>query len=335
MLILPKLWQREFPLTLFQIWGRSYGSFLGEKVEVYPRYVFIIKDGLGEVYRNPALTDAVNSIIIKKSQDDSQYLQRFYDDHLKLLEKLDEFYKQDNLTQKELSVFLNTLLEFWPGIYASWFIPPSESFNQEYKDLFLNFRKKIQHVEHEAHHLINRTIQSLNPELEEFVWAVSFQEVSTNKFPTKQALENRTSERIIVFEDEVINESAFQDVQLKYRFELERIMDGLTTKEIKGQIASPGKVVGKVRIVLKEADIERLKESDILVTSMTLPTFGQVMKKAAAFVTDEGGITSHAAINAREMNKPCIIGTKIGTQVLKDGEVVEVDADRGIIKILS
>jgi pyruvate,water dikinase len=58
------------------------------------------------------------------------------------------------------------------------------------------------------------------------------------------------------------------------------------------------------------------------------------MQKAAAFVTDEGGITCHAAIVARELKKPCIIATKIATKVLKDGDLVEVDANNSIIRIL-
>ncbi len=58
------------------------------------------------------------------------------------------------------------------------------------------------------------------------------------------------------------------------------------------------------------------------------------MKRAAAFVTDEGGITCHAAIVAREMKKPCVIGTKIATQIFKDGDMVEVDAQRGVVRII-
>ena len=58
------------------------------------------------------------------------------------------------------------------------------------------------------------------------------------------------------------------------------------------------------------------------------------MKNAAAILTDQGGITSHAAIISREMHIPCIVGTKIATQVLKDGDLVEVDADNGIVRIL-
>jgi pyruvate,water dikinase len=67
---------------------------------------------------------------------------------------------------------------------------------------------------------------------------------------------------------------------------------------------------------------------------MTTPDFVPAMKKAVAFITDEGGITSHAAIVARELKKPCIIGAKIATRALKDGDLIEVDANRGVVKIL-
>ena len=67
---------------------------------------------------------------------------------------------------------------------------------------------------------------------------------------------------------------------------------------------------------------------------MTTPEMVPIMKKASAFVTDEGGVTCHAAIISREMRKPCIIGTKVATQLLKDGDMVEVDANSGFVKIL-
>ena len=79
-------------------------------------------------------------------------------------------------------------------------------------------------------------------------------------------------------------------------------------------------------------DFNKLKEGEILVTTMTSVDFIAVMERASAFVTNEGGITSHASIIAREMNKPCVIGTKVATKVFKDGDKVEVDANKGIIK---
>ena len=85
---------------------------------------------------------------------------------------------------------------------------------------------------------------------------------------------------------------------------------------------------------MHEKEFKKMREGDILVTSMTRPEFVSIMKKAAAIVTNEGGITCHAAIISRELNTPCIISTRIGTQKLKDLDFVEVDANKGIIKII-
>lgn len=104
---------------------------------------------------------------------------------------------------------------------------------------------------------------------------------------------------------------------------------------ISGVTASGGKITGVVKIILKTTEQDKLKEGEILVTAMTTPNFLPAMKRAIAFITDEGGITCHAAIVAREMKKPCIIGTKIATSTLKNGDVVEMDADKGIIRKLN
>ena len=78
----------------------------------------------------------------------------------------------------------------------------------------------------------------------------------------------------------------------------------------------------------------KFQNGEVLVTGMTDPNFTDLMKKAAAIVTDGGGMLSHAAIVARELKTACVIGTKIATQVLKDGDFVEVDANIGVVRIL-
>jgi len=104
--------------------------------------------------------------------------------------------------------------------------------------------------------------------------------------------------------------------------------------ELRGSIASKGLVRGRVRICRTIHDIAKVQKGEILVAYMTRPEFLPAMQKAAGFVTNEGGITSHAAIISREMKKPCIIGTKIATKVLHDGDMVEVDANKGTVKKL-
>ena len=106
------------------------------------------------------------------------------------------------------------------------------------------------------------------------------------------------------------------------------------TNQIKGICASRGTAKGKVKVVFSNKDIPKVNKGDILVSSMINPDFVIAMEKAAAFVTDEGGITCHAAIVAREFGVPCIVGTVNATAILRDGDLVEVHADKGTIKIL-
>ena len=108
----------------------------------------------------------------------------------------------------------------------------------------------------------------------------------------------------------------------------------VSTSEIQGTCASRGKAKGKVRKLLTPDESDKMQKGEILVTMMTTPDFMFAMARAAAIVTDEGGITSHAAIVSRELGIPCIVGTGNATKVLKNGELVEVDADKGTVKKL-
>lgn len=100
---------------------------------------------------------------------------------------------------------------------------------------------------------------------------------------------------------------------------------------VHGSVACSGRARGTVRVVNTPRENAKVQEGDILVATQTTPDLIPAMKKAAAFVTDVGGITSHASIVSREMKKPCIIGTKFATQVFKDGDEVIVDAHKGMV----
>jgi len=118
------------------------------------------------------------------------------------------------------------------------------------------------------------------------------------------------------------------------------LLQEIQKKKLKGQIANRGFYKGRVKIIPVDIkknlakEISKMKKGDILVTGTTGPEMILACRKAGAIVTEEGGICSHAAIVSRELNIPCVIGTKIATQVLKDGDLIEVDANNGIVKIL-
>jgi phosphohistidine swiveling domain-containing protein len=106
-------------------------------------------------------------------------------------------------------------------------------------------------------------------------------------------------------------------------------------RELRGLGVAGHNVKGRVKVCagVQEA-LAKVKRGDILVCPMTTPDYVPALKRAKAVITEEGGITCHAAIIAREFKIPCIVGTKIATKILHDGDEIEVDANKGIVKII-
>lgn len=101
-----------------------------------------------------------------------------------------------------------------------------------------------------------------------------------------------------------------------------------------GQVASQGYAKAKARVILTVADFPTFQDGEVLVTGMTRPEFLPLMKRASAIVTNEGGVTCHAAIVSRELGIPCVIGTKNATDIIKNGDIVEVRATHGTVRVI-
>ena len=101
---------------------------------------------------------------------------------------------------------------------------------------------------------------------------------------------------------------------------------------VSGLAAAPGTVSGRVRILRSTADGPRLLKGEVLVATMTNPDWVPTMRRAAALVTDSGGVTCHAAIVGRELHLPTVVATRTATTVLRDGEMVTVDGARGVVR---
>lgn len=126
----------------------------------------------------------------------------------------------------------------------------------------------------------------------------------------------------------ILKEKLKQELE-KHELKIDQDID-----KIIGTPASKGVAKGTAKILTEVEHVKKIKQGDILIAHETTPDYIIAMNKAVAFVTDIGGLTCHAAITAREMKKPCIIGTKNATKIIKDGDKVEVDANNGVVKIL-
>ncbi|MBP3790881.1 MAG: phosphoenolpyruvate synthase [Methanobrevibacter sp.] len=100
---------------------------------------------------------------------------------------------------------------------------------------------------------------------------------------------------------------------------------------VRGLGASPGMASGKVKIILDIDELDKIKEGDIMVTTMTTPDMVPAMKRASGIVTDEGGVTCHASIISRELGIPCVVGTGDATSTLKENDGVTLDGKKGLV----
>jgi phosphoenolpyruvate synthase/pyruvate phosphate dikinase len=154
------------------------------------------------------------------------------------------------------------------------------------------------------------------------------------KCVSKEVIKERKSGFILFFDsnNKIICKTGKEIKTILRKFGFKNDKEVLS--EIKGVSASLGRAKGIVTIIKKVVDLKNMKKGNILVSISTHPDYIAAMQKASAIITEEGGLTSHAAIVARELNIPCIVGTKIATKILKDGNVVEVDANKGVVTIL-
>ncbi len=332
-----KTFTREFPLIHVQIWGRRYATeFLGEKLPNVPIHVFFLKDGLVTGYKNtPSQSEVINPIIRSKLDNDPDFIKKYVSNKSDLLEKLFKINENSNLSLENFKKYLLDLFEYWHIHYIAQFLPLDENrFTKEERDYAMDLRKKIEKAIHNSWNSLVPILKKLFPDLGELVTYIELDELLKSKIPDKSELEKRAKDGVFVYNGDVVNKEQLSELEEKNNFEVEwnNMVD--EAKEITGQIVYPGKVTGNVRVILKKDDVVNFKDGEVLVSYMTMPAFIFAIQKASAFVTDEGGITCHAAIVARELKKPCIIGTKIATKVLKDGDLVEVDAEKGVVKIL-
>ncbi|KKQ28184.1 MAG: Phosphoenolpyruvate synthase/pyruvate phosphate dikinase [Candidatus Magasanikbacteria bacterium GW2011_GWC2_37_14] len=124
---------------------------------------------------------------------------------------------------------------------------------------------------------------------------------------------------------------AYKEFMSKIKFEKIKVKE---SNELFGTCACPGKVRGTVKIINLPEQVSKMNEGDILVAHNTNPNLVPAMKKAAAMVSESGGLTCHTAIVARELKIPCVVGVPQADKILKDGDQIEVDATNGIIKKL-
>lgn len=225
--------------------------------------------------------------------------------------------KKDLFAKYSFSPLLKTLLKI------------SEDFtwwqDERKKSTYLNI--------HMGSQILAEIAKRFGYEIDELKYAVApeIPNIIKSQIPKRETLQyRRDNVAFVCTRDGYFAETGTKVEEVRHLMMRDNKLDEI--QDIRGLSASLGRAIGTARIIKSVTEVDNVKEGDILVAVMTRPDYVSAMKKAAAIVTDEGGITSHAAIVSRELGIPCIIGTKIATQVFKDGDKLEVNANHGWVR---
>jgi len=334
-----KSYTRDNSLILQDAWGQGFldickNDFLEEN-PYGPINICYVTEGVVEVWDSEKGIKWFFDKLLEKNKSNPKYFKENIKKYNSTLEKIKIYNKKICLgSLKELKDFMDLLFKGIREFIIFYHSAMDKRTPEDIRKVSLEMRDKDT-LFYDSNNTIRKTIEILYPKMKGLELVITPSDF--DKMPEKEEIKERM--KTFVFIPKKIAKILKLDNYLQENTSINFIFDkpnkeNLESGIIKGHIAFKGKAQGKVRILKRKNQISEFIKGEILVSPMTTPDFIPAIKKASAIVTDEGGITCHAAIISREMKKPCIIGTKIATQILKDGDIVEVNADKGIVKIL-
>lgn len=338
-------WAGSYTFISCSYWGPQYYHSLKKHLGVHFYHtLFVHRKGTVSFYVAQNEFQTLGKYLARKSEKDKRFairhcneLEKNTDKLLPLMKRLghripswNEYAKFLKFFDRHLAfhVFVKKTIDFLPPEALEKLLPYfknarqySEMIYSDSEAFFRNVMRAIAKKEwRDSDYLTCLTQQELESYLQE------------GELPPEAQLKRRFQKSVLYFENDQVNLLLGNDVD-KIDTELAK-QSSQNKKEVRGISAYPGRAIGKARIVADPHGVKVFNQGDILVTGMTRPEFLPLIKKAAAIVTDVGGVLCHAAITARELKIPCVVGTTVATKTLKNGQRVLVNADKGTVKVI-
>ena len=340
-----KRWAGSYTFISCDYWGKQYHSSLKKHLGIgFDHCLFIHKQGvvsfflLKDEFHN--FGKKMSEIAVKNPSRAKKWLTALKEntDHItllmkKLMGKLPTFKEYEKFLfyyNRHLPFhnFMKKTVDFLPQQAGEVLLPlfkEARVYSEHvYSDTERFFRGLAKVIAKQSGYNHNNLTCLSQKELEKYL--------KTKKLPPEKILKKRYKCSALLFKK---GKSSFLFDEKVKKIE-KQIFDTLhdNKNDIKGSIAYTGIATGIARIVLDPHKPGKFNNGDILVTGMTRPEFLPLVQKASAIVTDAGGVLCHAAIIARELKKPCIVGTEIATKLIKGGQTIRVDAENGVISVI-
>ncbi len=331
-----KEFTRDFSIIMEEAW--HYSIFLGtEKVLGFKflgksPLVFYYLDSSIEVWSDEVALNGFMERLDQYSRKNPEIMKAVLNAYKRKLKNFSPFFRQKRAgNNKKLIFFINLLFDIISYFTIMYYIADHSLASPAVRKIAEEIRLKDSFYD-DVDNYIRQSLKKIHPSLGGLETAILKDEIMV--FPSKKELLKR-QKGFILIPGEYFFLGSLESFARRYKnYVFNFLKYNPKKKIIKGTPAFSGQAKGRVMIIKNKEKIKLFKKGYILVSPMTTPDYLPAMKKAKAFITDEGGMLCHAAIVARELKKPCIIGTKIATKVLHDGDFVEVDAEKGIVKII-
>ena len=262
------------------------------------------------------------------------YLDLDFDKTLKYYEKIKTNIKYldtiiDNKKELEYKSYIEKIIEIYPLISLGQLAGHFNEMTKRVKDLLIEFREKYDYIIYKAvDYLVQKVKEKLPKEYQEYIDFLKLEETVNNNLPSIEELEKR-KQGYIYYNGKLYITKDYNPFFYEHNISIAAPENNLLTGTF--TYFSGKSIKGRVCKIMSDKDFSSFKENDIIVTPMTSPKFLSILKHCQAIITDEGGITSHAAIISRELKIPCLVGTRGATKHLSTGEIIEI-TPRGEIK---
>lgn len=336
-----KIITRDLSIFSLQMWTLGYLEIKKAFSDGYNIAGGLKRHDTFDIYRAESEHAATLNAFLDAFLNQPENFKRIAEQTLAAVKNIRNLIQQTNLDHDQLKKLVDLYIGAWPGIIATYYLPNAIQENDvkltAAQKADLNFSNGIRlktegYYDRVDGYILNK-LKNENPGLSEnLLKLVSLEEFLNQKILDETVLHQRQTSAVI--NGKIIPFNKIEETVSNLGYELEKISVNKNISTLKGQIAFKGKVTGAIKLVFNKSEINKVVEGDILVAPMTTPDYLPAMKLASAFVTDEGGVLCHAAIVAREMKKPCLIATKTATEIFTDGDIVEVDAETGVVRLL-
>lgn len=339
--VLTKSTTRERSLLYVYIWYTSDLGVYREWTGIELRGSLFIGDGVSgrvSAFYDQSLADQFTERVLEKQKLDHASAEHAFTEFATLSAKLQPFVTGERTIQsvQELNEYYRLWVAWWKPMAVLLELADAPDLAGEFAQRALQCREQTERWAERADEPYLDFVRTLYPELVPYVQVLSPSDWFSGEIIDSTQLAEKArhySDGYCVIDGALHPRSSLDSLLKEHKY----ILEVITEKSIQtlvGSVGYRGRVQGIVRVLRSRNEIGTFQSGEVLVTEMTTPEFLVAAQRAVAIVTDEGGITCHAAIVARELKKPCVIGTKFATEVLHDGDLVEVDADNGVVRIL-